>query len=584
MIDLLIKGQDVCAYVHSLTDTGLPKRWPISINPISVFYDATTHTQAMSSDEILSIYNESVLQWNKNSEQKIHLKTRSLLPTNFYGSIQFSNNYPGLGSGVLGLTVTTSDESTGSILKADIYLNDQVEMSSTQGDIYYLGDILTHELGHLLGLSHSPVKGATMYYQWVSGQTALHTDDIAGMEAIYPTGSKKTITGQVIAGMHRYGILGTHVMAISAATGNVYASALSDEDGHFSISGLSPDETYYLYLAPLKTLSPLPKYYSTSKTNFCNEQKNYLGSFYQACAPSLKGYPVPIVLNQSGVGHSLGQITINCGLDTPPQYADSRDDFFDLLNFNPFTPRYQGSLVGRFTLNEVDSLTEDLFSLDLTGMFPGAIPRYLKVNVITMSLYSPLETSLKIDMNGGERTYTAYSRYAEDGINNDLSINIPLSSESSKNHFELTIKALNQSLYDYDSAYYEEVEDYSFYQLTYGLYESYDGVTMIPLNQGIDSQFGDNYSCPGAQEAYPVNAWKTSISVYSSQNQQNNDSGGPLDFLGCGSISIVKDQGPKGPGPMSGAVTNLVIFIMGVVLSYLVNHLFKYCRIVLKAS
>jgi hypothetical protein len=56
---------------------------------------------------------------------------------------------------------------------------------------HYVDHIATHEFGHMLGLSHSPVGNATMYAtttfcsrSWVT----LAEDDIDGIQAIYPEG------------------------------------------------------------------------------------------------------------------------------------------------------------------------------------------------------------------------------------------------------------------------------------------------------------------------------------------------------------------------------------------------------------
>ncbi|MEQ1761259.1 MAG: fibronectin type III domain-containing protein, partial [Vicinamibacterales bacterium] len=57
----------------------------------------------------------------------------------------------------------------------------------------YLEDLAVHEFGHVLGLEHSPVQGATMYPVMLSycdtTQLTLASDDIAGLESLYPSGS-----------------------------------------------------------------------------------------------------------------------------------------------------------------------------------------------------------------------------------------------------------------------------------------------------------------------------------------------------------------------------------------------------------
>jgi hypothetical protein len=91
----------------------------------------------------------------------------------------------------LALTTVSYDSNTGRIYDAD------VEVNGTGGNITNgrptdgadLPSIITHELGHFLGLDHSPKPTATMFITYKSGignLRVLDPDDIAGVCTIYP--------------------------------------------------------------------------------------------------------------------------------------------------------------------------------------------------------------------------------------------------------------------------------------------------------------------------------------------------------------------------------------------------------------
>jgi hypothetical protein len=84
---------------------------------------------------------------------------------------------------------------TGALYDADIQLN-SAEFDFSVGDPVTgndLGSVLTHELGHFLGLYHTQVEGATMetaYDATDDLRRSLEPDDIAGICAMYPPDRK----------------------------------------------------------------------------------------------------------------------------------------------------------------------------------------------------------------------------------------------------------------------------------------------------------------------------------------------------------------------------------------------------------
>jgi len=76
---------------------------------------------------------------------------------------------------------------------ADIYTNQKYNYTSSReadgcSGEYDIDGIMTHEVGHVIGLGHSSVAGATMYPSVAAcdfGPRSLSSDDTAGKNALY---------------------------------------------------------------------------------------------------------------------------------------------------------------------------------------------------------------------------------------------------------------------------------------------------------------------------------------------------------------------------------------------------------------
>jgi MYXO-CTERM domain-containing protein len=93
----------------------------------------------------------------------------------------------------LAVTSTIFDEATGALFDADIEVNSFKQTITTTSVAAEVGkdlqSILTHEVGHFLGLAHSNVEKATMFHNYQPGDLnyrSLHEDDVKGICAIYP--------------------------------------------------------------------------------------------------------------------------------------------------------------------------------------------------------------------------------------------------------------------------------------------------------------------------------------------------------------------------------------------------------------
>jgi hypothetical protein len=163
----------------------------------------------------------------------------------------------------LAATTFTVDETNGRILESDIYFNTIFPWSTADGggtDRYDVESIALHEIGHLLGLSHSALgeteligggrrviaaEAVLFPIAFTRGSIAdrsLKADDIAGISDIYGTTTFTrefgSISGRVTKGGR--GVQGAHVVAFSPKTGKLVGGFTLTPNGDFVIAGLEP--------------------------------------------------------------------------------------------------------------------------------------------------------------------------------------------------------------------------------------------------------------------------------------------------------------------------------------------------------
>jgi hypothetical protein len=91
----------------------------------------------------------------------------------------------------LAKTTVTFDAETGEIFDADIEINHAYNNFTISDEVieYDLESVLTHEVGHLIGLDHTPDFSATMYAGYDPGsveQRSLEVDDTLAACTAYP--------------------------------------------------------------------------------------------------------------------------------------------------------------------------------------------------------------------------------------------------------------------------------------------------------------------------------------------------------------------------------------------------------------
>jgi hypothetical protein len=197
----------------------------------------------------------------------------------------------------LGIQVGSSAAATqvGQILDADIYFNPSSSVMTyatpqalaATPTAYDLESVLTHELGHLLGFSHSAVWDAMMFpFAPAPGtfsgarptaqqpDAPLGDDDRTGLRVLYPNTADTVHTGSIRGQVFPAnplalpasppgvtGVFGSHVVAVDVASGAAVGATIggwscaapgpAQFDGTYEIDGLAVEHSYTVYAEAL---------------------------------------------------------------------------------------------------------------------------------------------------------------------------------------------------------------------------------------------------------------------------------------------------------------------------------------------
>ena len=173
----------------------------------------------------------------------------------------------------LAATTFTVDTTDGRILESDIFFNSAFPWSVAESgvaDRFDVESIAVHEIGHLLGLSHSAMGETELISGGrrviaaeavmfpiafsrgnIAGRT-LRADDIAGISDIYGTSAFSREFGSISGRVTKngQGVRGAHVVAFSTQSGKLIGGFTLSATGDFVIAGLETG-TYILRAEPL---------------------------------------------------------------------------------------------------------------------------------------------------------------------------------------------------------------------------------------------------------------------------------------------------------------------------------------------
>ena len=167
--------------------------------------------------------------------------------------VSFSDTTYPWGSGTLAVTLSYFSSSTGIMSEGDILFNPSQSWSTSgESGRYDIQSVMTHEIGHFLGLDHSGMVSSVMEPFGAQGQVdqrTLQYDDVAGLSEIYPAGTPSVgrISGTVQNGTQP--VKGAHVVAVDSA-GTAVVSTVTVSDGSYTLRFL-PSGSYRVYAEPL---------------------------------------------------------------------------------------------------------------------------------------------------------------------------------------------------------------------------------------------------------------------------------------------------------------------------------------------
>jgi Matrixin/Carboxypeptidase regulatory-like domain len=253
------------SYTLQFTDasSGVQIKWPTSVVTVALSSSVSAPpSNIKAGSDVAGAIRRAMLQWAgassirfveassnaqsvspSTSGDGISLITVANTPEN--AALFSSSDRPGR-------TRVFFDPATGQISEADIALNPSA-LFSTDGTFgtYDLESVLTHELGHLLGLEHSGMVGATMqprlavnglYTLPAFSPRTLSEDDRAGVRSLYgPRTGRGAIAGLVTYanGAPAYG---AHVWVEDVARGRSVAGQITSQSGAYHIDDLPPGQ------------------------------------------------------------------------------------------------------------------------------------------------------------------------------------------------------------------------------------------------------------------------------------------------------------------------------------------------------
>ena len=325
------------------------------------------------------------------------------------------------GSGVIAVTRINSITQTGEIIDADIIFNGldfNFSSDTHSGNSVNLKDVVVHEVGHLIGLEHTPLDGQPMVrptmnpYNRGDGQgeaQSLEPDDIAGISYLYPSDDyfdRVSNANGEVSDLDGNPIFGVHVIAKNKDTGAVTSTISGAFDknlniGKYYIMGLPPG-LYKIFIEPISG--------DIGPENFGGIFSDFPTDFITEFYDNIKFENLATTLTVIA-GENLSDINFVTGL-TRPGYP-----YVEPISQISNTPDQNGPYIVRATTISTESLWLEYWSTldnrknrlpmlrNNLGIFTGEIPGHPAETRINYRFEAQGSNALKTLSPSGEHAF-----------------------------------------------------------------------------------------------------------------------------------------------------------------------------------
>jgi hypothetical protein len=225
--------------------------------PVSYVINQQGSSQIRNDSEFVAVH-AAFRTWTKVASADVRFNYLGPTPNtvgeaDLTNIVSFADSTFPWSTGTLAVTLNYFSASTGVTREADILFNPS-QSWSTSGEFgkYDIQGVLTHEIGHFLGLDHSGMVSSVMTpfgAPSVVDQRILQYDDAAGVTEIYPLGTSNT--GQITGTVSSNGqpVNGAHVVAVDSS-GTAVVGTVTKPTGVYTLRLLPPGQ-YRVFAEPL---------------------------------------------------------------------------------------------------------------------------------------------------------------------------------------------------------------------------------------------------------------------------------------------------------------------------------------------